>query len=144
MCNISELTLCFTEEHFLRYYLHKEALKEPERKKEKIGILMNRNEEPDIERFARYKNTLLGIIHKYIPGCKVYLFGSRARGTHSQGADIDLAVDAGVKVDYKNILKIYSDLEETTIPLFVDVVDFNNTSEEMREEIRKEGIEWVE
>ena len=41
----------------------------------------------------RYKNELISIIHSYLPGCTIYLFGSRAIGKERPGSDIDLAVD---------------------------------------------------
>ncbi len=90
-----------------------------------------------------YKKQLLSIIHKHLPGCAVYLFGSRARNTHRQGADIDLAVDAGKKVDLNTILNIKADIEETTIPLFVDVVDIHAISNDFKEEILKDKIIWT-
>ncbi len=91
-----------------------------------------------------YKKELLSIIHKHLPSCKVYLFGSRARKTHREGADVDLAIDAGKKVDLNTILNIKSDIEETTIPLFVDIVDINSASKIFKEEIMKDGIAWTD
>ncbi len=90
-----------------------------------------------------YKKELLSIIHQHLPGCTVYLFGSRARKTHRQGADIDLAIDAGKKVDLNTILSIKADIEETTIPLFVDVVDMHAISSDFKEEILKDKIIWT-
>jgi len=99
--------------------------------------------ETDTERFERYKNKLIAIIHAQLSGCKIYLFGSRARGTHKAGADIDLALDAGSIIELSKILKIYSDIDQTTIPVSVDLVDFNNTSAEMRSQIITEGVLWA-
>ncbi len=90
----------------------------------------------------RFKPILLEIIHKYVPNCKVYLFGSRARGTHKEGADIDLVLDASEKVDFTTILKIQRDIEETTIPVFVDVVDLDGTSDDFKNEVKRDGILW--
>jgi predicted nucleotidyltransferase len=33
----------------------------------------------------------------------MYLFGSRARGTHQPSSDIDLAIDAGRKLDFLEV-----------------------------------------
>ena len=92
----------------------------------------------------KYKKILLDIIEKYVPGCNVYLFGSRARRTHQSGADVDLAIDAGKSVDYSIVFKILGDIEETTIPLFVDVVDLYSASDEFKGEVKKDGILWTE
>ena len=93
-------------------------------------------------RFDRYKKTLLEIIHKRLPDCKVYLFGSRARNTHQSGADIDLALDNSSPIDLRIILRIHGDIEDTTIPLSVDLVDLQTASDILKNEIKEEGILW--
>ncbi len=89
-----------------------------------------------------YQKELLTIIHKYIPTCKVYLFGSRARNKHHAGSDIDLAIDAKQLLGIGIIGNIKEEIEESTIPYFVDIVDLNNVDEAMKEEILKDGILW--
>lgn len=85
---------------------------------------------------------LLPIISKHIPTCTVYLFGSRARGDHGEGADMDVAIDAGVPIDPKTILRIKRDIDDSRIPVFVDVIDVNSISDRMRKEIERDGIIW--
>ena len=87
-----------------------------------------------------YKKILISIIRKYLSECKIYLFGSRARKTHSVGSDVDLAVDAGQKVDFRILRKIKDDIEESNIPYFVDIIDLHNVSEEFKESIEKDKI----
>lgn len=89
-----------------------------------------------------YKKKLLEIIAEYLPGCHIYLFGSRARGTNKQGSDIDLALDAGKLIDLKIMGLIRATIEDSNIPFFVDVVDMHSVSTEMLEEITREGILW--
>jgi len=93
-------------------------------------------------KFKEYKKTLLSIIHKFLPNCKVYLFGSRARKEHDEGADIDLSLDNEDPIDLNVIYKIKNEIEESTIPLFVDIVDINNADEAIKKEIENEGILW--
>lgn len=79
----------------------------------------------DIERFAR-KNDIR----------KVILFGSRARGDHSERSDVDLAVSGG------NALDFYCDMEEEawTLLLF-DVVNLDRgVSGKLQAEIDRDGI----
>ena len=107
---------------------------------EKLKININ---ETSAERLERYKKILLKIIINKLPNTKVYLFGSRARSDHSQGSDIDLALDnAGKKIDFKIILNIYSKIEETSIPLTIDLVDLNNIDSNFKKAIEKERISW--
>lgn len=95
------------------------------------------------DRLERYKLILLEIVRKHIPVCDVYLFGSRARGTAREGADLDVALDAGAPIKFGTLANIASDVEESNIPLFVDIVDMHNISIEMRKEIEKEGLLWT-
>jgi len=90
----------------------------------------------------KHKEELLTIISKYLPNAKVFLFGSRARNTHREGADIDLALDTGLKININTILDIKADIEETTIPLFVDIVDMQSITTDLKEEIEKDKVIW--
>ena len=77
-----------------------------------------------------------------MPEAKIYLYGSRARGDHSQGSDVDLCIDAGKKLGWRVIGNIKEDCEESTIPLFVDVVDFHDIGEDFRTHIMKDAVLW--
>ena len=67
---------------------------------------------------------------------KVILFGSRARGTHHERSDIDLAVYGDDAAGF------YTDLNENAWTLLTfDVVDLNkNISEALQQEIHRDGI----
>ncbi len=91
-----------------------------------------------------YKDQLISIIHKHLPECKIYLFGSRATQKHQQGSDIDLAIDAKKAIPYETIIKILIDIDETTIPMKIDLVDLNSKlNESLRNDINREGILWT-
>ena len=91
----------------------------------------------------KYKNKLLSIINTYLPNCTVYLFGSRATDTEYEGSDIDLALDAGTPIAHRTILKILDDIDDTTIPLEVDIVDLQTAPTELKSEIKEKGIQWT-
>lgn len=67
---------------------------------------------------------------------KVILFGSRARGDHSERSDIDLAVSGG------NALDFHCDLEEEAWTLLMfDVVNLDKgISKELQAEIDRDGV----
>jgi predicted nucleotidyltransferase len=88
------------------------------------------------------KTKLIEIVHKHIPGCRIFLYGSRARGTHAQGADYDIALDAGEKIQRSTIWEIQDDIENSNIYVFVDILDINNTSPNFLTEITKDFISW--
>lgn len=95
-----------------------------------------------INNVEEYKIAILEIIEELLPGCKVQLFGSRARKDFSEGSDIDLAIDNGFPIDYKKIHALKEKFEESTIPLFIDIVDINSADEKIKNEIKRDGIVW--
>ena len=68
---------------------------------------------------------------------KVVLFGSRARRTHLEKSDIDLAV-----YGCRNFSDFYFDTQEKVWTLLnIDVIDMEQgVSEELRQEIERDGV----
>jgi uncharacterized protein len=94
------------------------------------------------ERLEKYKNIIVPIILKHVPEAKIILYGSRARGDAGAGSDIDIALDAGEKIDDSLLGKINWDLEDSDLPVFFDIVDFTKMSDDMKKNIIKDGIIW--
>jgi predicted nucleotidyltransferase len=88
------------------------------------------------------KQKIIAVIHALMPDAKIYLFGSRARGTARDSSDIDLALDRGTKIPFYEIAEIKNVIEALSIPYLVDVLDMNSISDEMRTIILKEAILW--
>ena len=67
---------------------------------------------------------------------KIVLFGSRARGTHTERSDIDIAVYGG------NCDGFFWDIKENAHSLLMfDAVDMDNCrSDELKKEIDREGV----
>lgn len=67
---------------------------------------------------------------------KIILFGSRARGTHTERSDIDIAVYGG---DFEHF---YWDVKEKTHSLLMfDIVQADVAiSDELKQEIEKDGV----
>ena len=56
---------------------------------------------------------------------KTLVYGSRAKGTHKPGSDIDLALKGDLTID--TVSKIHYQLnEETNLPIFFDVLDYHS------------------
>ncbi len=72
---------------------------------------------------------------------EIVLFGSRAKGTHQQGSDVDLAIK-GKEITYTTVLRLLDSLNEVRpIPYFFDVVDYSSLGDEpLREHIDRVGI----
>jgi len=67
---------------------------------------------------------------------KVILFGSRARGAHTERSDIDIAVSGG------DVTGLYFDLQECSHTLLMfDIIDLDKgISEELEHEIERDGV----
>jgi uncharacterized protein len=85
---------------------------------------------------------IIEIITKYIPHAQIYLFGSRARKDNSPQSDIDIAIDNKNKIDFLILSNIKEEIEESTVPFTVDIVDLNNISEDFKTQILKDKIKW--
>jgi predicted nucleotidyltransferase len=72
---------------------------------------------------------------------QLVLFGSRAKGTHKPGSDVDLAIK-GEAVTYETALRLAEILnEETPLPYFFDVLHYEAIAEpRLVEHIDRVGI----
>lgn len=88
------------------------------------------------------KTILINIIKKLLPNAKIYLFGSRARNDNKAQSDIDLAINNGQKINGQILSKIKENIEESSIPFTVDIVDLNNIENDFKLGILKDCKEW--
>jgi predicted nucleotidyltransferase len=77
------------------------------------------------------------IVELLNPKC-VYLYGSRARGDHHLRSDFDIAVSCDS--NNKPWSQLYWELEEGLLTLYpVDILDLENASASLKEQVLKEG-----
>jgi uncharacterized protein len=88
------------------------------------------------------KDKIIALISALLPDAKIYLFGSRARGTQSQRSDIDIALDAGHRLPIAVVDEVKSVLDATNLIYTIDVLDLHFVSDAMRQSIMKERIIW--
>lgn len=71
---------------------------------------------------------------------KAVIFGSRAKGNHKPGSDIDIAI-YGEKIGFSIIARLHVQLEdESYMPYLFDIVDFTHLNhKELREHIERVG-----
>ena len=87
-------------------------------------------------------------LEKYPLIRQVRLFGSRAKGNHKPGSDVDLALfDHNLKGTTKELESILpslaDDLDGLTLPYFFDLVIYNTIdNERLKEHIDRVGITW--
>ena len=73
----------------------------------------------------------------------LYLYGSRARGTARASSDIDVGVDSRCSLSAGSLPRFREALEESLIPVRVDVVDLGVAGPAFRERVLKEGVRWT-
>ena len=90
----------------------------------------------------RSKRLIIAVISAIMPDAKIILFGSRARNNFTPRSDIDIAIDAGRPIDICLIGEARDMLNASNINLGIDLVDINQVSSAMANDIKKEGIVW--
>jgi predicted nucleotidyltransferase len=90
------------------------------------------------------KELIIRMLSALLPGVKIILFGSRARGTYKDISDVDLALDMGRKMDLSEIAMAMNIMEAVNILHKVDVVDLHRAPDKLKAAILKEGIVWKE
>ncbi len=89
------------------------------------------------------QEVMIRLLNALFPGVRVYLFGSRARGTNRPTSDIDLALDAGRKLSLNEIQQARNVLDTLYIAEKIDLVDLLSVDQHLRDTILKEGILWT-
>jgi len=80
---------------------------------------------------------------KLLPHGSLVLFGSRARGTAGRRSDFDLAVIPKPGFSARERLAFAEALEASPAIIYpIDLVDWSQASDDLRERIRTEGIVW--
>jgi uncharacterized protein len=72
----------------------------------------------------------------------VRLFGSCARGEPRQRSDIDIAILPRDEFPISFFSELDAEIEESTIPYDVDLVDLRHADPALVDEVRREGVKW--
>jgi uncharacterized protein len=72
----------------------------------------------------------------------VWLLGSCARGEPQQRSDIDVAILPRGELPIGFFAELEAEIEESTIPYDVDVVDLRHADPALVGEVRREGVKW--
>lgn len=72
---------------------------------------------------------------------KATIFGSRAKGTHKPGSDVDIAI-WGDAITFSTVSRLHAMLEEESpMPYFFDIVDYSHLNhEELKKHIDRVGV----
>jgi predicted nucleotidyltransferase len=73
---------------------------------------------------------------------RVWLFGSRARGTGGRASDIDVAILPLEPLPPDTLARIEETLENSLVLSPVELVDLSTADPALRERVEREGIPW--
>ncbi|MFZ2006982.1 MAG: nucleotidyltransferase domain-containing protein [Stellaceae bacterium] len=73
---------------------------------------------------------------------EVWLFGSCARDEVMQHSDIDIAILPHGELPSAFFALLEADIEDSSIPYDVDLVDLRRAASELLDEVRRQGIKW--
>ena len=84
----------------------------------------------------KHLQILLDIFKNYCPKAEIWAYGSRIKGEAHDASDLDLAVkDFNDK--NKNVYELKELINNSNIPIIVDILDFNNIPESFQKVIEK-------
>ncbi|MGA2141034.1 MAG: nucleotidyltransferase domain-containing protein [Brevinematales bacterium] len=84
------------------------------------------------------------VLKQYKPyRCRIFLFGSRAKGFNKRGSDYDIGI-SGLDSDMFHTLKsrLLYEVEESIIPYRLDIVNFDEADENFKEKAMGNIKEW--
>jgi uncharacterized protein len=89
---------------------------------------------PDSLAVEQARRMGVDVIRRHLPdeAYKIFLFGSRARGTAHARSDIDIGIEGPSPVPYEILASIAAEIEELPTLYSVDVVDFKRVPEQFR------------
>ena len=85
-------------------------------------------------------NTLRAILRAQLTNEKVFVFGSRAKGTHRATSDIDLAIQGNNPISIATRSALEFAFSESSLPYRVDIVDLLTADESFRRIIESQRV----
>ena len=95
---------------------------------------------PEIDLTAQDWNEVSRILDAIVPGCEVWVFGSRATRMAKPYSDLDLVIITEERLSLATMADLTAAFDESDLAIKVDVVDWAATSETFREIIRKTAV----
>ena len=80
---------------------------------------------------------LQSLLQQYVPGVTIWAFGSRVNGNAKPHSDLDLVLKAATAIPQQQLFALQDALEESDLPIKVDVLDWQQISAEFQQHILK-------
>jgi len=82
------------------------------------------------------------ILDTYLPGSKVRIFGSRARGDYKKYSDLDLAIDSRKPISKKTWMEVQEQFAESSLPFKVDLVELSKIEPDFKKSVHDDLQEF--
>ncbi|MBM3852554.1 MAG: nucleotidyltransferase domain-containing protein [Verrucomicrobia bacterium] len=97
---------------------------------------------PTLDLRPAHRRLLLELLARHAPAAEVWAYGSRVNGRSHDGSDLDLVV-RNPAVPHERFAQLYAlvdALEESDLPILVEVHDWARLPEDMRHEAERERV----
>ena len=93
-----------------------------------------------------YENQIITIIQKHLPSINILLYGSRIQGKSHEGSDVDIALQTldHSFIPLSKIARLKEELEDSSIPLIIDIHDYYRLPESFQKEINHHALKLKE
>ena len=80
------------------------------------------------------------ILDAHVPGCEVWVYGSRATGAAKPYSDLDLVIVGEAPAPVRTLALLENAFEESDLPFRVDVADWASLSESFRAVVEAHAV----
>ena len=95
---------------------------------------------PPLDLKERHLAMVRAILDAHVPGCEVWVYGSRAAGAAKPYSDLDLVIVDKEPLPVRTLALLENAFEESDLPFRVDVVDWAHLSESFRAVIEAHAV----
>ncbi|MFO7774523.1 MAG: nucleotidyltransferase domain-containing protein [Candidatus Hydrogenedentota bacterium] len=95
---------------------------------------------PALDLEDRHLAMVRAILDAHVPGCEVWVYGSRATGTAKPYSDLDLVIVGEAPLSVRTLALLENAFEESDLPFRVDVADWASLPESFQAAIRTHAV----
>jgi predicted nucleotidyltransferase len=90
----------------------------------------------------RYLEELVRIVKAHLPHGRLGFFGSRVMGKARKTSDVDIALITadGSEISEQTMIRLKEALEDSTLPMRVDVIDWQTTAAGFKAKVEKDLV----
>ena len=95
---------------------------------------------PALDLEDRHLAMVRAILDAHVPGCEVWVYGSRATGAAKPYSDLDLVIVGKAPLSVRSLALLENAFEESDLPFRVDVADWASLSESFRAVVEAHAV----